>query len=296
MKKWIPSCYMMIAAFFYSLQYLDVKTISSYYGIWMIAFSRGITSLFLCVVSLWIQKKRVASNHFEIFGKKKKSLLTRGILGGLAISSSFLAIKYLNLSIATVIISTSPILTCIMSYFFQQANWTKWDTLSVFICFTGLVIISIKGFTQQVKNFRIGFMAAICSSFFTALVNITIHDIKDENTLTITLYSMGSCSLITLPGLLYELLDKDFVFDANIHILQLCLTGILSFSAQFLKTKSIQLSENLGIIVLRYLDIIFCILWDILFVPNSSIDIYNGIGIICIFTGCCLKIILSSYT
>jgi drug/metabolite transporter (DMT)-like permease len=295
MKKWIPSCYMMIAAFFYSLQYLDVKTISSYYGIWMIAFSRGITSLFLCVVSLAIQKKRVSSNHFEIFGKKKKSLLARGILGGLAISSSFLAIKYLNLSIATVIISTSPILTCIMSYFFQQTNWTKWDTLTVFICFTGLVIISIKGFTQQVKNFRIGFLAAICSSFFTALVNITIHDIKDENTLTITLYSMGSCSLITLPGLFYESLDKDFVFDANIHIFQLCLAGVLSFSAQFLKTKSIQLSENLGIIVLRYLDIIFCILWDI-FLLGSTIDIYNGIGIICIFTGCCLKIILSSYT
>jgi hypothetical protein len=67
MKKWIPSCYMMIAAFFYSLQYLDVKTISSYYGIWMIAFSRGITSLFLCVVSLFIQKNTLASNNLQIF-------------------------------------------------------------------------------------------------------------------------------------------------------------------------------------------------------------------------------------
>ena len=298
MNNWKPSIYMFLSAFFYSLQYLDIKSISDYFGIWLITFFRGATSLIISLACLCISYK--FDPELNILGKRKKLLLIRGFLGGLSIICSFLAVKNLNLSIATVILSTGPILTGIMSCYFKKDSWTRLNTFSLLICFSGLLIISIKGFKDQITNFFIGFFSGILSSLFTAMVNITINEIKDENTFTITLYSMSACIILTIPGLIYEITKENIFINNSVNrvlnnnvnrvfnITQLCLSGIFSFSAQYLKTRAIQISENLGIIILRYFDVVFCLLWD-LFILKSKLYLYDYIGIALIFFGCFLN-------
>jgi len=229
------------------------------------------------------------NQNSPIFGTKRKLLLVRGILGGLSIICSFSAVVNLNLSIATVILSTSPILTGILSCIIdrEKTKWSLMNTLSIITCFIGLFIISIKGFHSEVHNFLLGFLMALSSSFFSALVNVTINEIKDENTLTISLYSMTVCTLITFPKMIYEIIhETDFPI---IKTTQLCVTGILSLIAQYLKTKSIQMSDNLGIIVFRYFDVIFSLLWDLL-ILKTTLYTFDYIGITCILIGCCMML------
>ena len=274
-----PSSYMALAAFFYSLQYLDVKTMSGTVGIWTIILTRGLGSLILTLFFI------LYTRPISPFGEKKRLLLIRGVLGGATISLSFLAVKNLNLSVATVIVSTSPILTGLMSC----STWTRTDLVSTAICFTGLVILSIQGITEEVHHFWIGFIAALGSSFLSALVNITIRDIRDENTLVITLYAMSACVLMTTPAAIHEVVVNGLPILDAVHATQLCLTGVASFSAQWLKTRSIQLSETLSVVVLRYLDVLFCLAWDLLLL-HSYIPFYHYIGITLIFFGCLLQV------
>jgi drug/metabolite transporter (DMT)-like permease len=287
MKTWKPSIMMITSAFCYSLQYLDVKSISPYFGIWMITFFRGVCSLLLSLSGMLIS--RHLHPEFQILGNKKKLLLVRGIFGGLSIICSFLAVKNLNLSIATVIVSTGPIFTGLMSCICKKNNWTTINTISLIICFSGLLIICYKGFKDRIANFFIGFVAALSSAIFSALVNITINEIKDENTFIITFYAMSVCILLTFPGMVYETLTHNY-FDNSTSLLkiQLCFTGIASFSAQYLKTRSIQISDNLGVIIFRYFDVIFCLVWDV-FILDSKLYVYDYVGITLILLGCCVN-------
>jgi drug/metabolite transporter (DMT)-like permease len=278
---------MITSAFCYSLQYLDVKSISPYFGIWMITFFRGICSLLLSITGIFICY--LLDQKIQMLGNKKKLLVVRGLFGGISIICSFLAVKNLNLSIATVIVSTSPIFTGLMSCIFKKNNWTTINTISLVICFSGLLIICFKGFKDSMKNFFIGFVASLLSAIFTALVNITIDEIKDENTFTITFYAMSACTVLTFPGMIYETLTHNY-FDHStpLKTTQLCFTGIISFSAQYLKTRSIQISDNLGVIIFRYFDVIFCIIWDV-FILDSKLYVYDYIGITLILLGCCVN-------
>lgn len=278
-----PYLTMGISSFFYSLQYLDVKTTSPFFDIWLIIFVRGITSFLICLFLLMILSPS------NIFGNQKKLLFIRGIYGTLTIVFSFLSIKYLNLSIATVLSSTGPIFTGIFTCF-SKGIWTWKDSISVFLCFIGIIMICIQGFFEKSRNFWIGIFCGLLSSIFSALVNVTISSIKEENAFTITMYSMGLCSLQSLPLMIINF-DFDQIFSQDkFRIIQLFCTGISSLIAQYLKTLSIQNSENLGVIVLRYLDTIFCIFWDI-FILHSSIHWNNYLGIGFILLGCGINII-----
>jgi len=287
MKDWKPSIMMITSAFCYSLQYLDVKSISPYFGIWMITFFRGLCSLLLSLSGILISYKSNPDMH--ILGNKKKLLLVRGLFGALSIICSFFAVKNLNLSIATVIVSTGPIFTGLMSCICKKNNWTTINTISLVICFSGLLIICFKGFKERITNFFIGFVAALLSAVFSALVNITIGEIKDEDTFIITFYAMSACILLTFPGMIYEALTHNY-FDHStpLKTIQLCFTGVASFSAQYLKTRSIQISDNLGVVIFRYFDVIFCLLWDV-FILNSKLYVYDYVGITLILLGCCIN-------
>lgn len=74
MKNWKPSLMMITSAFCYSLQYLDVKSISRYFGIWMITFFRGICSLLLSLIGILVCY--LFNQKIQILGNKKNYCLS----------------------------------------------------------------------------------------------------------------------------------------------------------------------------------------------------------------------------
>jgi drug/metabolite transporter (DMT)-like permease len=276
------SLMMVSSAFLYSIQYLDVKMIS-FFGPWTISFFRGATgtttSLLLAV--LYVD---------NVLGKKKKELLIRGVLGGLSLITSFVAVINLDLHIATIIIAASPLWTI---FFAKKETWKPRYTLASIACIGGL-FLSLYRKDYNNKHIIIGTIAALCSSMLTSAVNVMVFEVKEEDTIVIVFYSMLCCLLISSPGMIYEQLHP----NGNIVLLrssslcqfiELSMAGIFSFLAQSLKTRAIQLSNNLGIIILRYMDVIFSSIWDVLVFKNK-IDTLDVIGMVIIMISCiCIK-------
>jgi drug/metabolite transporter (DMT)-like permease len=281
---------MILSCLFYSLQYLDVKLTGSFYGPWTITFFRGLSGLIASIAFIKIMK--IFNIQVQYFGKPeyKKKLIIRGLIGGTSLICAFIALHYLNMSIAIVLTSTSPIWTGIFSYFYNKEVWKCMDTIASLIGISGIILISYYGFDSI--NSIIGFILALSAALFQAGVNISIYDIKDESSAVISLYSMIVCLTMSIPGFIYEQHNKikPIIFDLSSinQLLQLFLTGILSFVAQCLRTTSIQLSKSLGIVVLRNITILFSLLWDIVLL-HSKIDYINIIGIILILIGCVIN-------
>jgi len=275
------SLMMVSSAFLYSIQYLDVKMIS-FFGPWTISFFRGATGT---IVSLLLAVLYVDN----VLGKKKKELLIRGVLGGLSLVTSFIAVINLDLHIATVIVATSPLWTCL---FAKKQTWKPRYTLASIACIGGL-FLSLYTKDYNNKHIIIGIIAALCSSILTSAVNVMVFEVKEEDTIVIVFYSMTCCLLISSPGMIYEQLhpNGNIVLRSSslCQFIELSLAGIFSFLAQSLKTRSIQLSNNLGIIILRYMDIIFSSIWDVVVFKNK-IDTLDIIGMVIIIISCiCLK-------
>jgi len=233
--------------------------------------------------------------------------MIRGILGGLSVSTSFLAVTYLNLSVATVIASTSPILTGIL-----QCSSSIYHWIGMLFCFCGVVLIILfnNGTLTTIidlsenKNLWVGVSFAMVGSLLTAMVNVTIHEIRDEKALTITLYSMGVCGFLAIPGMIVtatrtthaELENLVTNLQNTSLATRLALIGIINVLAQYLKTCSIKASDNrieLGVIVnVRYLEVIFCIMWDV-FILHSQLSSIEIVGIFLVLLGCCFHYCLS---
>jgi drug/metabolite transporter (DMT)-like permease len=272
---------MVSSAFLYSIQYLDVKMIS-FFGPWTISFFRGATgtAVSLLFAILYVD---------NVLGKKKKELLVRGVLGGLTLISSFIAVINLDLHVATVIIATSPLWTMFCA---KKEAWRPRYTLASIACIGGL-LLSLYRKDYGNKHIIIGTIGALCSSLLTSAVNVMVFEIKDEDTIVIVFYSMLCCLLISCPGMIYEQFhpnDNIVIASSSVcHLIELSMAGIFSFMAQSLKTRAIQLSDNLGIIILRYMDIIFSSIWDVV-VFEKHIDILDIIGMAIIISSCiCLK-------
>jgi len=271
------SLMMVSSAFLYSIQYLDVKIIS-FFGSWTISFFRGVTGT---AVSLLLAVLYVDN----ILGKKRKQLLVRGVLGGLTLVTSFIAVVNLDLHVATVIIATSPLWTMFCA---KKDTWKPRYTLASIACIGGL-FLSLYRKDYSNTHIVIGVIGALCSSILTSAVNVMVFEIKDEDTIVIVFYSMLCCLFISCPGMIYEQLRPNgnmVIASSSIcHLIELSMAGIFSFMAQSLKTRAIQLSDNIGVIILRYMDIIFSSIWDVV-IFKKQMDLLDIMGMIIIIASC----------
>ena len=276
----IPSCYMLTSALFYSLQYLDVKILSKNHGIWTITFFRGLVGILLCEIAIVYNKVR------PFYGNEIFKLIVRGILGSLALASSFFAIKNLDISLAIIIMATSSLWTGLFSLYKYPGSWNIYNTIGALLCLLGLSFSTIYAYNNKNNNFWYGILTALGSAILVALINVTISDIKNENTYVIILYSMVFCLIISSIGMIFEILSQGL--DVSFNLIELCLAGLASFLAQFCKTRSLQLTTNIGVIVLRYFDIVFTLIFDIL-ILHTKIVKPDIICIILILVGCIIN-------
>ena len=281
---WDLGLIMIFSAFLYSLQYLDIKTIQEYYSPWTVAFGRA-SSGTLCALSLM-----AFLNKRPFFGNNLSKLLLRGALGGASFLCAFGAVENLNLSTATVMNSLAPFYTAIYAcQFLKEDKWHKYDSCGLVFCLSGLLMISFQGFmVSENPRFLLGMVYGMFSSLFGAAVNITISELKNEEACIISFYTMFIGLLMSVPGLIVEQTREPLEWTWSFQILQLFLTGFLSFSAQWLKTKAIKESKNLGVILFRYLDIVFCLIWD-LSILHTDVSFLEGMGILLILLGCVLR-------
>ena len=197
---------------------------------------------------------------------------------------------------------------------FPHSTWAHIDTVSAVACLVGMLMVTQPPFffgSKQLErasraaaagggpsiftSMLPGIVAALVSAITAAGVNVLISKLKGEDACTITLYAMLGSVVVAFPGFCYHQLgpraDGTLWHSGAGAIAQLCLTGLLSWLAQMSKTSGLKLSKSMGVLVMRYLDIVFCFLWDVVFLHAALAPMSTG-GAAVIVAGCMLSILM----
>lgn len=299
MEHWYASFWMIGSAFLYSLQNVDAHFSEKMFGFWTVCVFRGAIGSLVSYIFLWVRKDPIYTKI------NMKLLVARSMLGGATIITLFFSLLHCDLSTTTIITSTSSLWTAWIGNFFlpTKYKWSCRDVVIVLWCISGIVITCLNNPYQQSLWYYIGIVCALLSALFQSGVNLTIKYLEKEPTMLVSFWGVLGSMMLGMPGFVYEIYKKPFFFFLNtttlkqpysVEIISLLTTGILSVVAQYCKTYAIQQSKHMSVLILRYMDILFSILWDIfLFHQHKTWHTFVGMGIV--LSGCVVKLSVDYY-
>lgn len=284
--QFYASTWMIVSAFLYSLQNVDARFSGNVFGFWTMCVFRGLVGSLLCAIFLLFSNTNAICFH-----RNTRLLVLRSILGGATIITSFFAILKCDLSTTTIITSTASLWTALLGYMISPTKY-KWEVHDLMIalwCIGGIVVLSSE--QHQGVSYYVGIISAVLSAIFQSGVNLTIKQLDKENPAWVALWGMVGSVVLGLPGFIYEVIhDKPHFAEATLwEWTSLTTTGILSAAAQYCKTHSIQISHSMSILILRYMDAIFSVVWDV-FLFHERLHWQTITGISIVLSGCLAKL------
>jgi len=268
--------YMIISVIAFAVMNALVKYLTMF-SVYQIVFFRSIGTIAI-TVPLAITKK------VNFFGKKKKFLLLRGVLGVISLTCFFQSLNYLSIGTAVSLRYLSPIFAAIFALFFLKEKIKPIQWLLFFIAFVGVLII--KGFGVEVNS--LGLLFVSISAITLGLIFIVIRKIgNSENPLVIINYFMIMALLF--GG--FMSINNWITPNANEWLLLLSL-GIFGYFGQLYLTKAFQSYETSVIAPLKYLEVIFTMLIG-MFWFQEAYNWWTVLGICLIFLGLSYNLFLN---
>lgn len=275
MNKDAPVYFMIFSVFAFSLMNIVVKYLSNF-NVYQIVFFRSIGTIAITIPF-------VLKNKIPFLGKNKKLLIIRGIFGVISLTCFFESLHYLSVGTAVSLRYTAPIFAAIFALIFLKEKIKIAQWIIFIIAFIGVLII--KGFGIDVNT--IGLLLAISSAIFMGLIFIVLRKIgSDEHPLVIINYFMIMAFLF--GGIMSF---NNWTQPNNLEWLLLFSLGIFGYIGQLYLTKAFQSEETSLIAPLKYLEVIFTILFGVLWFD----EIYNFwtlLGIFLILIGLIYNIYL----
>tara|TARA_Y100001970_G_scaffold293903_1_gene444440 strand:- start:7695 stop:8615 length:921 start_codon:yes stop_codon:yes gene_type:complete len=190
----LSSLGLILGALSFSLMTVCVKGINNRIPIYELVFFRSLLSLIPTYIIL--QKRKV-----NILGKNIKLLLTRGILGTLALLSIFNSLAKLPLGFATIIQYTYPIFTTLFASIFISEKIKRNIVFSLILGWFGVLFI-LNPDLEQINfiNLDINILIAFLGAIFTSLAYICVRFLSiSEDPFVIIQYFPLTSLLITIP-------------------------------------------------------------------------------------------------
>lgn len=196
----------------------------------------------------------------------------------------FTAIQMMTLSIAAILLYTSPIWVMLMSLLFFHESMTKNKLLALIISFIGCVLVSGIGSGEgnvTVMGILIGLGSGIGYGLYSILGTIAL---RRYSTYTVTTYTFiiaatGSVFLCSLPDLLHKITacsDKPYLF------LLIILTGLVTAVIPFLcYTLGLEQVEASRAAILATIEPMVATLIGIV-VFHEYMTLMSVIGVVCI--------------
>jgi drug/metabolite transporter (DMT)-like permease len=242
--------YMLLSVCTFSIMDLIVKW-SGDYPTGQVMFFRG----FFGIIPIFFLIPREKLKTFYKTNRPKEHFF-RCIMGLMALVAIFIALRKLPLAIVVSISFAAPLFITVLSIFLLSEKVGIYRWLAVLIGFIGVIIISEPGIKEMNYLYFLPLIFCIGMSFVT----ITIR--KLSTTEPIWLISIFFsimiliASLLTIPfGWVMPNL-KDFVL--------LMMVGIMGGSANLFLTQSYKLSEVSLVVPLKYLSLVFAIIFGYL--------------------------------
>jgi len=262
---------MVLSVLFFSLMDVLIK-ITNDYDVGQVMFSRAVFGLI--PIFFLIPKNRL----MDFYKTKHAGLhFYRSFIGAIAMYAIFVGLRNLELAEVTSMAFSGPIWVVIFSILFlgEKIRMKRW--IAVGLGFVGVIIISKPGF----DNLNFYYIYPIIFTLGFAGVSIFIRKLTlmGEPVYLIAFY-FSICSaifgLFTLPF-------GGWIMPSNYDFILLILIGVLGSIANLLLTKSYQLAEVSLTTPLKYLSLVFAIIFGFyLFGEIPTFYTLSGAGLIVI--------------
>jgi len=225
--------------------------------------------------------------YFKDF-KINRLLISRGIVGVIAMSLNFYGIRMLPLSEASVISQTSPVIVGIFAAIFLKEKYEKSQFFGALFCFVGVIFVAKPAFLFQLDEEKqeenhqkfFGVIALLTGTIFVATTQVLVKTVGAKtNEGVVTLYFAFATCVFTPVLALYQgfgpLTSRDILIIVGL--------GIISFVGQIARNKAYILGNPGKVAIIAYFGIIFSMFLDV-YVLGSTLDMYSVLGAMCIFS------------
>ena len=247
---------LVFASLFFSLMTVCVKKIDERIPIYELVFFRSLLSL---SITCFIIKKK----NINPWGKNKKLLILRGLLGTIALVSIFYAIKNMPLSISTVIQYTYPIFISIFAGIFLNEKVTKSILFAIIIGWMGILVIlnptQLSNLNISIENLSI--FIAFIGAISTALAYIAVKKLSYTEDIFVIIKYFPLVSIITLLPIVLN----NWV-TPNIHELYWIFgIGLFTQIGQTFLTIGLKNMPATEASAINYLQVLFGSIWGVVF-------------------------------
>ncbi|WP_235989370.1 DMT family transporter [Psychroserpens algicola] len=266
---------MIISALAFALLNVLVKSLNQF-NVYQIVFFRSIGSLCFTLPFLTYHK-------IPILGKKKVLLVSRGVIGFIAMTLFFTSLQHLSMGSAVSIRYISPIFAALFALLLlkEKIKYLQWFCFA--IAFSGVIIL--KGFDAHISGMGVAY--ALLSAFFTGLVFIIIRKIgNSDHPVVVVNYFMIIAALF--GGILAI---SEWTNPTGLEWVLLFSLGVFGYFGQYYMTKAFQISEVNQVAPLKYIEVIFTMIIGVVWL-SETYTFMSIIGILLILIGLILNFIV----
>ncbi len=243
---------MFISVCAFSVMDVIVKW-SEDYPVGQVLFFRGLCGV-IPIIFL------IPRDRYYDFYKTKRPLLhlKRCIAGLIAITAIFIALRKLPLATVVSVTFAAPIFTTIFSIYFlnEKVGFYRW--VAVIVGFIGILIISEPGYS----SLNIYYLYPIIFCIGLSYVAIAIRQLSStEPVWLIGLFFSISIFILSL----FSIFTEGWVLPSLKDLFLLSMVGILGGLANLWLTQSYKFSEVSLVTPLKYLALVFAIIFGYLF-------------------------------
>jgi len=268
-KNHLGAVYMIMSVLFFSLMDILIK-ITDEYDVGQTMFFRAFFGLI--PIYFLIPKERIRDFYKTSYLKLH---FYRSFFGAIAMAAIFIGLRNLQLAEVTAMAFSGPLWVVVFSMFFlsEKIRLKRW--VAVGLGFIGVVVISKPGFENL--NFYYIYPIIFCIGFAGVSIIIRKLTLVGEPVWLIAFYFSlvsGLGGLITLP------LGK-WTMPSNYDFIFFILIGLLGSIANLLLTQSYKLAEVTLTTPLKYLSLVFAIIFGFYFFDEiPTIYTLSGAGLI----------------
>lgn len=271
--------FMLISALISALNGAVAKVLSEDLSALEIVFFRNLIGVVIILYALKHTAPKLSGGKFHM-------LITRGVLGFLAMILFFYTITVIPLGEAITLNKTSPLFVTVLAFYLLNERLNKTTIFALLIGFVGIVFITKPfGFTISYEH-----LLGILGGFFAAAAYTTIKKIKDIYDARVIVLSFVGIGTV-LPAMLFlaaPYVDApqylSFLFpiftlpDSTSVWLLIGFMALISTLSQWLLTKAYSASKASIIGVISYTNIPFAIGFGWM-LGDKFPDSYTFIGI-----------------
>ena len=236
---------------------------------------------FRSAVGTVIMGSIIFRNHGFFWGRNKKLLSLRGVLGFSGLALYFLAIERLPLGNAVVLNQVSPFFTIFFALLFLQekVSGKQWLATVIAICGVVLVIKPTSGYTLLPA------LAGLFSAVFSGASHVVIRELRKTDTPgMIVFYFTGMTCLVSLPFML----GGRFQAPTLLQLGSLLAAGVAATVSQWLLSCAYRYSKAGDLSIYLYANTVFATLLGFILWREIP-DVLSLAGIVLVLTGACIN-------